>query len=46
MNLEQQQAYGWAKSHDYPSVAAQYARALAPAVDDLQAQLAESRRCA
>ena len=41
MNLEQQQAYGWAKSHDYPSVAAQYARALASAVDDLQAQLAD-----
>ena len=41
MNLEQQQAYGWAKSHDYPSVAAQYARALASAVDDLQAELAD-----
>ena len=41
MNLERQQAYGWAKSHDYPSVAAQYARALASAVDDLQAQLAD-----
>lgn len=44
MNAEQQQAYDWAKSHDYPSVAARYARELATVVDDLQAQLSESRR--
>ena len=44
MNTEQRQAYGWAKTHDYPSIAARYARALASAVDDLQAQLSESQR--
>jgi len=38
MNAEQQQAYDWAKSQNYQSVAAQYARALAAAVDDMQAQ--------
>ena len=44
MNTGQRQAYGWAKTHDYPSIAARYARALASAVDDLQAQLSESQR--
>ena len=44
MNTEQRQAYGWAKTHDYPSIAARYARALVSAVDDLEAQLAESQR--
>lgn len=44
MNTEQRQAYGWAKTHDYPSIAARHARALASAVDDLQSQLAASRR--
>ena len=44
MNTEQRQAYGWAKTHDYPSIAARYARALATAVDDLRGQLAESQR--
>ena len=43
MNTGQRQAYGWAKTHDYPSIAARYARALASAVDDLEAQLAESQ---
>lgn len=40
MNAEQQQAYDWAKSHDYSSVAAQYARVLATVVDSLRADLA------
>ena len=44
MNTGQRQAYGWAKTHDYPSIAARYARALASAVDDLEAQLSESQR--
>lgn len=36
MTDNQKIAYEWAKSHDYPSIAAQYARELAGLVDDLQ----------
>ena len=36
MTDNQKIAYEWAKSHDYPSIAARYARELAGLVDDLQ----------
>ncbi len=39
MTDKQRIAYEWAKSHEYPSVAAQYARELAGLVDDLTAVL-------
>lgn len=35
MTDNQKIAYEWAKSHDYPSIAARYARELAGLVDDL-----------
>lgn len=44
MNAEQQQAYEWAKNQNYQSVAARYAKTLAGAVDDLQAQLTASQQ--
>lgn len=39
-----EQAYNWAINKNYPSVAAQYAKTLAVAVDELQAQLAAEKR--
>lgn len=38
MNIDQKRAYEWAKTHDYPSIAARHARALAEAVDELKAE--------
>lgn len=37
MNTEQKKAYEWAKNQNYQSVAAQYAKLLVVALDDLQA---------
>lgn len=39
LSLEQQRAYKWAKEQNYQSVASQYAKALAEAIDSLVAQL-------
>lgn len=39
-----EEAYNWAINQNYPSVAAQYAKTLAQAVDELQAQLAAEKR--
>ena len=46
MNAEQKQAYEWAKSQNYQSVAARYAKELATLVDSLQAQLTEASKWA
>ncbi len=43
MNDRQKQAYEWAKSQCYQSVAAQYAKVLVEVIDELQEQLAESQ---
>lgn len=47
MTDKQRIAYEWAKSHEYPSVAAQYARELAGLVDDLTGVLLvqQEHRC-
>jgi len=44
VNPEQKVAYEWAKSQNYQSVAARYAKTLADLIDSLTAQLSESQR--
>lgn len=41
MTTEQKQAYEWAKSQSYQSVAARYAKELCGVIDDLQTENAE-----